>query len=73
MKIEGIVWLRDIVEKLAWKHQVEPYEVEEVFANQPKIRFVEKGKRTGELVNFFDNHDFGNYLEELPEVDFEIV
>jgi translation initiation factor RLI1 len=25
-----------------------------------------------ELVNFFDNHDFGDYLEELPEVDFEI-
>jgi hypothetical protein len=41
MKIEGIVWLRDIVEKLAWKHEVEPYEVEEVFANQPKIRFKE--------------------------------
>ncbi len=25
-----------------------------------------------ELVDFFDNHDFGDYLEELPEVDFEI-
>ncbi len=29
MKIDGLIWLRDIVDKLAWKHQVDPEEVEE--------------------------------------------
>jgi len=24
------------------------------------------------MVDFFDNHDVGEYLEQLPEVDFEI-
>jgi hypothetical protein len=42
MKIEGIIWLRDIVDKLASKHQVEPYEVEEVLDRRPQVRFVER-------------------------------
>lgn len=50
MTIEGIIWLRDIVDKLAFKHRVEAREVEEVLENRPKIRFVEKGKRKGEDV-----------------------
>ncbi len=45
MKIEGVIWLRDIVDKLARKHHVETYEVEEALENDPKIRFVEKGER----------------------------
>ncbi|MBI1764529.1 MAG: BrnT family toxin [Acidobacteria bacterium] len=28
----------------AWKHQVDPAEVEEALNNRPKIRFVEKGE-----------------------------
>ncbi|MBN1429656.1 MAG: BrnT family toxin [Anaerolineae bacterium] len=50
MKIESLIWLRDIVDKLAWKHQVDPEEVEEALNNRPKIRFVEKGERKGEDV-----------------------
>jgi len=50
MKIEGIIWLTEIVEKLAFKRDVEPDEVEEVFENKPKIRFVEKGEQKGENV-----------------------
>ncbi|MGI8470277.1 MAG: BrnT family toxin [Pyrinomonadaceae bacterium] len=50
MKIEGIIWLNDIVDKLAFKHQVETYEVEEVLTGKPKFRFVEKGERKGEDV-----------------------
>jgi len=50
MKIEGIIWLRDIVDKLASKHQVEPYEVEEVLDRRPQVRFVEKGERKDEDV-----------------------
>jgi len=44
MKIENFIWLQDIIDKLAFKHHVEAIEVEEVFDNRPKIRFVQKGK-----------------------------
>ena len=50
MKIEGIIWLRTVIDKLAFKHHVETHEVEEVFADEPKFRFVEKGERAGEDV-----------------------
>lgn len=50
MNIEGVVWLNQIVDKLAFKHQVETYEVEEVLDSKPKFRFVEKGERKGEDV-----------------------
>jgi uncharacterized DUF497 family protein len=50
MKIEGVIWLRDVVDKLVSKHQVETDEVEEVFSGKPKIRFVEKGERENEDV-----------------------
>ena len=43
-----MIWLRSVVDKLASKHGVEPYEVEETLENKPKIRFVEKGQREGE-------------------------
>ena len=42
MKIEGIIWLNQIVDKLAFKHQVETFEVEESLDGKPKFRFVEK-------------------------------
>ncbi len=42
MRIEGIIWLRDVVDKPISKHGVETYEVEEVLNGKPKIRFVEK-------------------------------
>ena len=42
MKIGGLIWLRDIVDKLAFKHHVEAHEVEEALNNRPKIHFVEK-------------------------------
>jgi len=50
MKIEGIIWLRNVVDKLASKHHVETYEVEQTLSNKPKIRFVERGERRGEDV-----------------------
>ena len=50
MKIENLIWLQDIIDKLAFKHHVEASEVEEVFDNRPKIRFIQKGKRRGEDV-----------------------
>ena len=66
MKIESLIWLRDIVDKLAWKHQVEPEEVEEALNNQPKIRFVEKGERKGEDVYMaLGQTEAGRYLAIL--------
>lgn len=50
VRVEEIIWLDAIVEKLAVKHQVVPDEVEEVLYNKPKFRFVEKGEREGEDV-----------------------
>jgi len=50
MKITGFLWLPAIIEKLATKHGVSPEEVEEVFENAPRFRFVENGTREAENV-----------------------
>ena len=66
MKIEGIIWLRDIVDKLAFKHHVETDEVEEVLGGKPKFRFIEKGEREGEDVYLaLGQTDAGRYLSAL--------
>jgi len=51
MRVGGIVWLRDVVDKLAFKHHVETDEVEPVLNGKPKFRFVEKGERKGENIH----------------------
>lgn len=48
MKISGIIWLLEIVEKIARKHRVEQAEVREVLSSSSHFRFVEKGHRRGE-------------------------
>ncbi len=48
MRITGFIWLEQFVEKMARKHNVDPEEVEEVFASPPRYRFVEKGHIPGE-------------------------
>jgi uncharacterized DUF497 family protein len=66
MKIRGIIWLRNVVDKLAFKHHVEPQEVEQLLNNRPKIRFVEKGERKGEDVYLaLGQTDAGRYLAGL--------
>ena len=66
MKIDGIIWLNHIVDKLAFKHQVEIYEVEEVLSGKPKFRFVEKGERKGENVYMaLGQTEAGRYLTVL--------
>ena len=66
MRIEEIVWLRTIVDKLAQKHGVEITEVEEVLSQRPKIRFVEKGDRPGEDVYMaLGQSNAGRYLAVL--------
>jgi uncharacterized DUF497 family protein len=66
MKIEGIIWLRQIVDKLAAKHHVTTDEVEEVLFNQPAFLFVEKGERKGENVYMaLGQTDAGRYMTVL--------
>ena len=50
MEIRELVFLDKIVEKLDREHRVKPQEVEEIFFQSPKIRFVEKGYRKDENV-----------------------
>jgi uncharacterized DUF497 family protein len=66
MRIESIIWLEAIVEKLAVKHHVEPEEVEEVLSNNPKFYFVETGDREGEDVYMaLGQTNAGRYLAVL--------
>ena len=66
MRIEGVIWLREVVDKIAFKHHVELIEVEQVLNNKPKIRFVEKGERKGEDVHMaLGKTDAGRYLAVL--------
>ena len=66
MRIEGIVWLDAIVDKLAVKHGVEIEEVEQVFNNAPRFRFVESGHHEGEDVYLAAGQtDGGRYLSVL--------
>lgn len=66
MRIKEIVWLRSVVDKLAIKHHVETFEVEEVFAGKPRIRFMEKGHREAEDVYLaLGQTEAGRYLVVL--------
>jgi uncharacterized DUF497 family protein len=63
MFIDEFAWLADIIEKLEAKHQVSQDEVEEVFFNAPRYRFVESGHRPGEDVYSASGQtDSGRYL-----------
>jgi hypothetical protein len=48
MRIVDVLWLPDIVDKLASKHDVELSEVEQVLARQPRFRRLQRGKVRGE-------------------------
>lgn len=50
MKINGLIWYDEIVEKIEQKHNVRRYEVLEILEERPKFRFAEKGYRPGENV-----------------------
>jgi uncharacterized protein len=50
LKLSGIIWLEEIVDKIAIKHHVTQEEVREILGNSSHFRFVEKGHRRGENV-----------------------
>jgi uncharacterized DUF497 family protein len=61
--IDDIIWFDRIVEKLAWKHNVLPSEVEEVLSGDCKIFRKEKGKVEGEhLYNALGKTEAGRFL-----------
>lgn len=63
MQIDEVLWLSQFVEKLESKHNVTTMEVEEVFVNRPRFRFVAKGNRSGEDVySAMGQTDAGRYL-----------
>lgn len=63
MYIDDFIWLPDILEKIAVKHHVTQEEVEEVFFNRPRYRFVESGHRPNEDVYAASRQtDAGRYL-----------
>ena len=63
MFIDAFVWLPEIIEKLKAKHHVSQDEVEEVFFNYPRYRFVESGHRPDEDVYSAGGQtDGGRYL-----------
>ena len=63
MRINGIIWLEDIVDKLERKHAVKQEEVKRLLANSPSFRFVEKGHRRGENVySAMGQTEAGRYL-----------
>jgi uncharacterized DUF497 family protein len=63
MFIDEFVWLPNIIEKLEIKHHVSQDEVEEVFFNVPRYRFVESGHRPDEDVYSAGGEtDSGRYL-----------
>jgi len=48
MEIRDIIWVDNFVDKMARKHAVLPDEVEEVFADAPVYRKVQRGHVPGE-------------------------
>jgi uncharacterized DUF497 family protein len=50
LKLSGVIWLEEIVEKIERKHHVTQNEVREILSNSSHFRFVEKGHRRGENV-----------------------
>jgi len=63
LKINGLLWLDEIIDKLKRKHNVHQNEVKEVLNNKPIFRFVEKGHYSGENVYAAMGHtDSGRHL-----------
>jgi uncharacterized protein len=63
LKISGIIWLEEIVEKIERKHRVRQDEVREILSSSSHFRFVEKGHRRGENVySALGQTNAGRYL-----------
>jgi hypothetical protein len=50
MKVEHIIWLDEVEDKILRKHGLERAEVEEALRNKPRFRYLEEGRVAGEDV-----------------------
>ena len=63
MRVQEVIWLEEIEDKIIRKHQVWPDEAEEVLLGHPHVRFMERGHRPGEdLYAAFGQTTSGRYL-----------
>jgi len=63
MYISDIIWLPHIIDKLAWKHNILPEEVDQVLFSNPRLRKVQKGHIPGENVYAaYGQTDSGRYV-----------
>ncbi|MFQ5585113.1 MAG: BrnT family toxin [Calditrichia bacterium] len=63
MRIADIIWLPHIIDKLNWKHNVLPEEVEEILYGNPHVRKLQKGHKKGEdLYAALGRSETGRYL-----------
>jgi uncharacterized DUF497 family protein len=63
MRIIDLIWLPDIIDKLDWKHNVTPEEVDEILFGKPIYRKVQKGHIPGEdLYAAMGQTESGRYL-----------
>ena len=62
--IKSILWTEEVSDKIHWKHQVIPQEVEEVLSRNPCIVFKEKGRRNVKenVYIAFGTTESGRYL-----------
>jgi uncharacterized DUF497 family protein len=63
LEIIDLIIVPEILDKLIWKHNVTETEIRQVFLNEPRYRFIEKGKYKGEhLYLALGSTDSGRYL-----------
>jgi len=63
LKISGIIWLQEIIEKINVKHHVTQDEVREILNTSSHYRFIEKGYHLGEnAYTSMGQKDSGRYL-----------
>ena len=63
MRVVDIIWLPQIIDKLDWKHNVTPEEVEDVLFGNPIYRKVHRGHIPGEyLYTALGQTEAGRYL-----------
>jgi len=67
VRLSGVIWMEDVVEKLAEKHDVRQHEVRETLTGRSFFRRVEKGHRV------LDTHDLADYWDQTEPVDFASV
>jgi uncharacterized DUF497 family protein len=66
MRIRDVIIPPQILDKLEWKHNVRENEVREMFANIPRMRYLEEGDVQGEnLYLALGRTDAGRYLSAV--------